>query len=173
MHTTTPIPPLLETTLEPHLMDYLTECLQEMIPGEITVLPLIRKCTAVSVDGNILGSKQSHYTTSSVVMAHKPPNTADLGVAEIQFFFWCDVLTGDDMRTFAFVALCFYDPHKFKPWFGFPTEVWSAVTSPDISFVPLDKVKSRVAYSKQTFYFGRVIGEDSVMIVSPLSTPLS
>lgn len=83
-----PIPPLFETVLEPHLMVYLKECLQEMLSEEITVLPLIRKCAAVSVNGNIIGSKQSRYTTSPVVMANKPPNTTYLELAEIQFFFW-------------------------------------------------------------------------------------
>ena len=47
---------------------------------------------------------------------------------------------------------------------------WSAVTAPDLYFLPLTCIKSRVAYCKKTVNFGRVIGNDSVIIAVPLSS---
>lgn len=57
-----------------------------------------------------------------------------------------------------------------KVWFSVPTEVWSAVNTPDIYFLPLTCIKSRVAYCKKTVNFGRVVGDDSVIIAVPLSS---
>ena len=73
------------------------------------------------------------------------------------------------MISFWFVAVKLYSGHLCKVWFGSPTEVWSAVTTPDMHFLPLTCIKSRVAYCKKTVDFGRVIGNDSVILAVPLS----
>ena len=91
-------------------------------------------------------------------------------LAEIQYFLKCDVkIEGNFIQSFWFVALSFYYPHECRVWFGNPTEVWSAVASPDYYFLPLSYIQSRVAYSKQKINFGQVIGTDSVLVITPLA----
>ena len=153
-----PLPPVFE----PHQVDSLKECLTDIVTGDFSILPLIRKCAAISVNGHVIGSTKSRYTTSSVIMV----DGSALRVAEIQYFFSFDVdVCQTGLQTFDYAALCFYFPHECKVWFGYPTEVWSCVTCPDVCFIPIDHLK---AYSKQKVNFGRRIGEDSVLIISPL-----
>ena len=54
-------------------------------------------------------------------------------------------------------------------WYGNPVEVWSTVTSQDIIFIPLTFIKSRTAHITSFVNFGRVIGEDKVLVAVPLS----
>ena len=42
-------------------------------------------------------------------------------------------------------------------------------TTPDFFFVPITYIKSRVAYCKMEFDFGRIIGKERIYVVSPLS----
>ena len=110
--------------------------------------------------------------TCSHVMAkqlHRP----DVSLAEIQHFLKCDLSVTVDgkisSQSFWLAVASFYYPHDYKAWFGQPTEVWSAVTSPDSHFLPLSYISSRVAYSKQMYNFGSPIGTDSIMVVTPLA----
>ena len=66
-------------------------------------------------------------------------------------------------------AVCFSDEHECQDWFGSPTEVWGGISNLNgISYILLTSILSRVAFCITTYTFGRVIGTDSVMIVSPI-----
>ena len=94
-------------------------------------------------------------------------------LAEIQYFLWCDVLCADsNVRSHCLVAVSFYMQHPAEVWFGSPAQVWAAATSTEVKFLPVTCIKSRVAYSIRRYDFGRLIGEDKVIIATPLSTPL-
>lgn len=167
------LPPIYEMSFELH---QLREVISKLYASEFTVLPLIRKGSAISIDGHILGSKKSRYTTSSIVMARQletlSASDSTTHLSEIQYFFWCDVLVNETVDTLCFVAVAFFNSHPCKVWYGYPTQVWSCVTKPDITYLPISHIESRVAYSKQKVHFGSVIGEDSVLIITPLYTPL-
>ncbi len=62
--------------------------------------------------------------------------------------------------------------HPARVWFGCPAQVWSAVTHTETNFLPVASIKSRVAYSIRKYDFGRFIGEDKVIIATPLSSQL-
>lgn len=63
----------------------------------------------------------------------------------------------------------FFEEHQCKVWFGGPTEVLTRITSPDVFYIPLYDIKTRVAYCETSVDFGRVIGEEVVYVVSFLS----
>ena len=63
-------------------------------------------------------------------------------------------------------AVSIYMAHNCKVWFGKPTQVWTTVTYPGYSFIPLTNIISRVFTT--TVNFGRLIGNDYVNIVVPL-----
>ena len=170
-----PLPPMLESAFEPLLLESLKQTIiqDKLIPhNRFTVLSLMCKCGALKIGDYVLGSKKSRHSTSSVVMVC--PDVVDsskVNLAEIEFFFRCDVCVGSkDVVSFWFVAVKLFSDHMCKVWFGFPTQVWSAVTAPDMYFLPLTCIKSRVAYCKKTVNFGRVIGNDSVIIAVPISS---
>ena len=167
-----PLPPVFESAFKSYELDSLRKAILQakLVPHDnITVLPLVRKCAAVKVGNYILGSKKSRHATSSVVKACHVDDARKICLAEIQYFFQCDVCVGSDGAiSFWFVAVSFYFDHQCRVWFGSPTEVWSAVASPDIFFLPLSCIRSRVAYCKKEVHFGHVIGNDSVIIAVPL-----
>lgn len=61
-----------------------------------------------------------------------------------------------------------YMEHPCKVWFGHPTQVWTAVLSPDFNFFMLSEISNRVVFVETKFKFGRAIGEDTVLIVTPI-----
>ena len=177
-----PLPPLVETSLEPYEMDSLQSCISraKVVSGYFTILPLIRKCAAINIKGYNVGSGKSRYTTSSIVMASSlvvqfsaSDSDQELKLAEIQYFFWCDISTEGTIKSYCFVGLSYFIPHPCKEWYGHPTQVWSAVTTSSVEIVPINFIKSRVSYAVQRVDFGGAIGEDKVIVVSPLATQLN
>ena len=78
---------------------------------------------------------------------------------------------GTESRSFWFAAVPLFLDHPCRVWFGSPTEVWSRVTSRDI--LPLSYILCRIAYASTSVNFGRVIGEDTVLVVVPLSNDMT
>ena len=168
-----PLPPMFESAFDSCYLDHLKETILRanlLSRNDFTVLSLVSKCTAIKVGNYVLGSKKSRHNTSSVITVCRI-GESNVVLAEVQYFFKCNVRVGSDgVITFWFVAVSFYSEHTCKVWFGLPTEVWSAVTTPGIFFLPLACIKSRVAYCKTSVNFGRVVGTDSVIIAVPLSS---
>ena len=65
--------------------------------------------------------------------------------------------------------MSWFMPHQCLVWFGKPTQVWSTVTFPGYSFVPVSHIKSHVLYTQAEVDFGRVLGHDTVNVVVPLN----
>lgn len=70
-----------------------------------------------------------------------------------------------ETRSFWFAAVSIFQHHNCKVWFGKPVQV---CTFSDILFIPISHIKSRVAYASTTINFGRIIGQDHVLVVVPL-----
>ena len=65
-------------------------------------------------------------------------------------------------------CVSFYYMHDCKVWFGGPTQVWCRSTSPDQYYISLSSIKSRVAHCETVVDFGRVMGKQTVFVVSML-----
>lgn len=168
-----PLPPIRECTWLPHQKEVLHRILRGLVGhNELMVLTLFQKCKAVAVGRIFIGANNGRYATSSHVMAVHPRFPSALHLATIEYFARVDMkqTSGEELTASVWVAaVSFYYEHQCKVWFGYPTEVWATATLPDLFFVPVHCIKSRVAYSKVEVDFGRIIGKETVMVVSPLS----
>ena len=131
---------------------------------------MYKKATALSVGGFILGSLKSRFITTSHVMALHPNHPNQLYLARIEHFATMDIRDNSKANTISIWTACvhFFDEHPCKVWFGGPTQVWTR-TTPDAFYIPLDHIKTRVAYCETLVDFGRIIGKEVVYIVSLLS----
>ena len=112
-------------------------------------------------DGKVIGSSNSRYSTSSYVMAthtRYPGNKPQL-----------DILSLSNVMSYWFAAVYFYFDHQCRVWFGYPCEVWSYSTVPDLILIPISFISCLVALCELEVDFGRVIGKQKVFVVSPLS----
>ena len=105
-----------------------------------------------------------------------PKNTVtnSITMAKITFFIQCTVeygLTSEPSKIWM-TALEWYMDHPCKVWFGNPTRVWSTATYLGYSFVLVSGIVSHIVYTKVTLSFGRVIGQDSVYVIFPLTSNL-
>ena len=73
-----------------------------------------------------------------------------------------------ETQSFWFATVSLVQSHNCKLWFGKPVEVWSCVTFSEHVFIPISHIKSRLAHTSTTINFGRIIGQDHVLVVVPL-----
>ena len=138
-----------------------------------TVLMLHFRCNAIKINNFTLGAKDSRYNKTAILLVK--PNTTTV-LCEVQYFMKCKLVKiskeedrPHDHTVLWFAAVQLLTEHPCKVWFGHPVEVWStAPTTFDFTFIPLSSIQSRVVYVKTTFNLGRVIGPDSVYIITPL-----
>ena len=133
------------------------------------ILTLFQKCKAIKMEskGFVIGSSNSRYSTSSYVMATHPRYPGNKPqLARIEYFAKLDILS---LMSYWFAAVYFYFDHQCRVWFGYPCEVWSYSTVPDLIFIPISFISCRVALCELEVDFGRVIGKQKVFVVSPLS----
>lgn len=71
-------------------------------------------------------------------------------------------------EMFWLAAVSFFFEHPCKVWVGYPVEVWSTATKPDICYIPITKIESRVVYTKKSVDFGRIHGNQTVFVVVPI-----
>ena len=176
----TSLPPVHESALlyfEKQRLTDLVAHVQELqlAQHDLTILTLYKKSKALIINGFVLGSKSSRYTTSAHVMVKRNATDSHLQLALIHHFLEVDILhTCDEPYSENsacskwFASVSYYCEHQCRVWYGSSVEVWSTVTSQDIHFIPISWIKCHVAYSKQNVNFGRIIGIEKVLIVSPL-----
>lgn len=129
------------------------------------ILTLYKRAKGLLINDCILGSKESRYITS----CHVYVTGQQLRLAIINYFLEIVILRDGNSRTMWMANVSYYDQHNCRVWYGSSVEVWAAVTSQGVYFVPISKVKCRVAYSKQEVNFGSVIGTDKIIIACPLN----
>ena len=167
-----PLPPIHELAWEQHQKQSLSTALIPVIGHEqFTLLTLYQKSSVLSVGGFILGSTSSRHVTTSCVMAIHPDHPDRLNLAKIEHFAKLDIKDNSKNLTISVWTACarFYAEHPCKLWFGGPTQVWTKTSSFDAYYIPLHFIKTRVAYSETVVDFGRIIGKESVYVVSLLS----
>ena len=166
-----PFPPVHEVAWERHQKRELDELVSSFIGhNNYTILTLYEKATALSIDGCVMGSIGSRFVTTAHVMAIHPKYPGQIYLTKIEHFAKLNVK--DDVKgcTQSIWTACvsFYYEHDHKVWFGGPTQVWSKATSPDQYYISLSDIKTRVAYCESDVDFGRIIGCQSVFVVSLL-----
>lgn len=167
-----PLPPIYEVVWEKHQKRELNNLMSSVIGHDnFSILTLYEKATALSVDSFVMGSAGSRFVTTSLVMAIHPLHPAHLYLTRIEHFAKLNVRDNIKDVTHSIWTACvsFYYEHECKVWFGGPTQVWSKTTSPDMYYIILSSIKTRVAYCECVVDFGRVIGSQSVFVVSLLS----
>ena len=104
-------------------------------------------------------------------MATHPNHPDQLNFARIECFAKLDIKDNRNTSTISVWTACvrFYEEHPCKLWYGGPTQIWTRTTSLDVFYIPLHFIKNRVAYSETSVNFGRIIGTETVYIVSLLS----
>ena len=164
-----PLPPLIEIAWLTHEKEALCPIAEAFVGHDnYNILALFQKCKALSFGDFVIGSCSSRYTTSSHVMAKHPSNLGT-HLAKIEFFAKVDIQQRAGPVSCWIAAVSFYFQHEYKVWFGYPTEVWALSTMSDVFFIPIEHIICRVAYAKMEVDFGRLIGKQEVMVVSPLA----
>lgn len=163
-----PLPPVHERAFEPHVKSSAHKAVEDVADQHCTydILTLYEKCGAIKVGQFILGSKSSRFYKGSVVKVQAGGNDK---LAEIQYFARCAVSYHTKTSYIWLAAVCFYPEHQCKVWYGRPTEVWGGVADVDIHFLPVTVIQNRVAFAKCQVNFGRVIGTDSAIVITPLN----
>ncbi len=141
--------PAFEDAFEKHEIIAETESLETL-----EVLTLFLKCNAVKLGKFILGSKKSRYSAS--LMKVKNTNVI-VTLAEVQHYARCTAFN-ERTRTKKevwLVAVNFFESHVCKVWYGKPMEVWPAIPVPNLYYIPISFIVSRIAYRDCWVNFGR------------------
>ena len=175
--TVQPLPPVREAAWmahQKHAVRDLVSSNSVMGHNDFDLLTLYEKASALTVGGFVLGSSSSRYVTKAHVMAAHPKYPDKIYLAEVDHFAKLDIVTNrshskSTVTSIWTACVKFYYEHDHKQWFGGPTEVWTRSQSPDMYYISLCSVKSRVAYCETSVDFGTFIGEQTVYVVSILS----
>ena len=168
-----PLPPLQEYALHLYEQQLLCTIFNTFLArNTFQVLVLCNRAKALLFNEIVIGARESRHAHSSVVLAKN--SCEEVALAEILFFIQCTAhLNENNKNTQLWVAaVSWFMDHPCKHWFGNPVQVWSSASYPDVSFIPVTNIVSRVVYSKVLYTFGQVIGSDSVYVVVPLVSSL-
>lgn len=168
-----PLPPVHEIALSQEMKHTLQELLSSNFPNTfVHIYMLSKRCTALKLEAFTLGSVKSKYTTSSLCLVTRTNSDAihQYWLARIQNYLQCNFCTEVDSKLHSvwIAAVSYFYEHPCRSWFGFPVEVWSTETTPDIDLIPISYIKSRVVYAESSFNFGSVHGTQKVLVVSPI-----
>ena len=165
------LPPVFECSWETHLKASLRSVVAAVLElDNFTILALYMKVKALSIGRFIVSSIHSRFTTSCTVMVVHPSHPDELHLAKIEYFAKVAVQPESGAVCSIWTACVqFHHNHQCKVWFGGPTQVWATSLEIDAFFVPLYSISSHVALCCTEVDFGRVIGKQKVLVVSPLS----
>lgn len=165
-----PLPPVCERALHQNELNELHPIFDGVLEKDsYKVLVLCRQATALHIKNYVIGAQNSRHSQSSFVLAR---HTSDdnVGLAQIEYFAECVAISNSSNQPTRYwvAAVLWFMEHPCRVWFGSPVEVWCTASYPGTSFIPITNILSRVVYTKCTYSFGRLIGNDSVHIVIPL-----
>lgn len=161
-----PLPPVHECAFKPHIKLGALSAVKEIAEvSQFDILTLFEKSHALKVGRFIVGSRSSRFYNGSVV---KVQESGKEKLAEIQFFVKCTVMYPAKTSYVWLAAVCFFPEHQCKLWYGCPMEVWGGIADSDIHFLPVCRIQNRVAFTKCEVNFGRFIGTDNVIVLTPL-----
>ena len=161
-----PLPPVTEKVFdESELQNIKTLLNTHYTSSHIEVLRLHKSMHGIALAGIKLASKSSRYGNSSKIFIKKK-------LFEIIRFVKCYVLIKEEHHTETvemwLVKSSPYMEHPCQSWFGYPTQVWASTLENDYQFYMIEEITDRVVHATTKINFGRPVGEDNVLIVSPL-----
>ena len=163
------LPPIKEMSLTADEVS-LVQCVFDVKLGKDTYIPLFlyKHAKAIKVGDYVIGACGSRYQRSSLVLVGALEGDS-VSLARIEFFAECSVMLKESNATHTswLAAVSRFMEHPCRVWYGFPTQVW-CTTACSLEFIPIDFIKSRVVYVNASLHFGRVIGTDTVFVVTPL-----
>ena len=138
--------------------------------SNFTILTLYTKAKALSIGRFIISSVHGRFTTTCTVLVIHPSHPDELHLAKVEYFAKVAVVAESGAVFSVWIACVrFHHHHQCKVWFGGPTQVWATSLENDAYFVPLYSICSHVALCCTEVDFGKVIGKQKVLVVSPLS----
>lgn len=163
------LPPVLEKALHDEELSKINSLMVSMYRNShVSVIRLYRYTKAIVINDSIqLAAESSRYSHCSKVFIANC-------LVEINYFVQCTVLVTNPLnnqcsRHSHWLAHCSsYMEHQCKAWYGYPTQVWSIGFRTGFNYFLLNDVTSRVVYVRTKVNFGRIIGEDSVLVVVPI-----
>ncbi len=162
--TTKPLPPVSERVFDEFEIENITDLLDTTY-SSFEVLRLHKSVHGIALGSIKLASKSSRFGNCSKIIVRNK-------VVEILRFVKCHILIKDEghneTRELWLVKCSPYMEHPCKTYFGRPTQVWASSLENDYDFYKLDEITNRVTYAKTKVNFGLPVGEDSVLIVSPI-----
>ena len=128
-----PLPPVHEVVLSDEMKNSLRISLTLSFPDTpLEILMLSRKCKALKMETFILGSGKSKYANSALNLVSR--NNYIKPLALVHHYLQCTFRVEGSVRTIWVAVISFLYEHPCHSWFGFPVEVWSRATTPDIFF---------------------------------------
>ena len=174
----TALPPLKESSFQSWECESLKSIFDTctvLQPNSYDVLILHKRAKALLVGQFVFGAKKTNHSRSSLALSQRTLSSSSAAhsshLAEILFFVCAVAVSKIDSSSTCslwFAAVSWFMEHQCKVWFGHPTQVWSTATYPGYCYIPVSDLKSGVIYSKAVVNFGRIIGEDSVYVITPL-----
>lgn len=135
------------------------------------VLILCQKVKALKLSNFVISGQTSRHSGSPFVLAKRNSST---DLAELIYFVECVAVSKSNPETSPvrlwIAAVNWLMEHPCKLWYGHPLQVWTATKSPGISLIPVIHILCRVVYVKCTRDFGRMLINDTVYVIVPLST---
>lgn len=165
-----PPPPIREGSFTSSEIDSLSSIFDDSItPNTYDILILHNRTKALLTGGFVIGAKGSCHTSSTLVLVSGLDGNY---LAEIQYFACCVLISKSDCKHLSsnwVAAVSPFMEHQCAVWFGRPAQVWSTATYPGLRFIPVQKKnQSRVISTKSVVNFGSIMGEESVLVITPL-----
>ena len=166
-----PLPPISEKAFSPEDLFEVEKVTSSLHP-ECVGLQVLRlyKCTSSIAVGKsiILGSSGSRHGNCSKIFVRDTLYEMD---SFVQVTIMVTEAASENVITEKhWLVRCFpYTCHQCKPWFGYPTQVWSTYLNTDVcTHFLLSQIDSRVVFVISKVKFGSVIGEDNVIVAVPI-----
>lgn len=164
-----PLPPISEKAFLPEELSEVENVINSLhADSDLQVLRLYKCTSSVAIGNSIkLASAGSRHGNCSKIFVGDT-------LYEIDRFVHVTAMIMDDSLDVAatekhwLVRCLAYASHQCKPWFGYPTQVWSTALKTDFHYFFLNQIDSRVVFVHSKVKFGNVIGEHHVIVAVPI-----
>ena len=163
-----PLPPITERAFTPEEMSEVVSTVNSFhIDCNLQVLTLYKRTSSLVIGNSTkFASERSRYKNCSKIFVGDT-------LYEIDSFIQVTVMVTSDSDSIAtekqWLVRCFmYSDHQCKPWFGYPTQVWSATLNRGFHYFLLTQIDGRAVVVESKVNFGSIIGEDNVIAAVPV-----
>jgi hypothetical protein len=163
-----PLPPISEKAFLPEELLEVEKVVNSLNEDcKVQVLRLHKCTSSLAISNSItLASTGSRHGNCAKIFVGDT-------LYEIDSFINITAMVMDDSNTVKtekyWLVRCFsHAHHQCRPWFGYPTQVWSTALSQEFSYFLLTQIDTRVVFVQSKVKFGNVIGENNVIVAVPI-----